>query len=1113
MLNLILGKDPFNKTEYVRDLVANKVSQGEKCILIVPEQFSFETEKAMLERVGANKMLAVDVLSLSRLAELTVEKYGKIKTKPAADDAVKMMTMSLALEALSTELSVYGKYASRSQLIAQLVSFATEIKQWTVSIDLLENYANQAKASSLKTKLGELVKIISLYNAMLENSYYDTGDILGELVQVLDEKNIFENTVVAIDGFTRFTKQEYAVVERIIKQANDVYVTFDCDMSDDEYSLFANNNKQVRMLKLLAQKNCVKTAPIIKTENDTEEVKECLLKLTSSVFVPESEPAQTDPKGSVELLCAQNKADECEFVAMTVKKLLREKSARCKDIIVFERTEGDYGKLLAAALKKYGVPFFEDMRQPIDTQPLIVYIRSLLETVCSGLNTQTLMRHLKTGLTDITDDEISELENYAFVWKINSSQWKNEFTENPNGFGREMSEFDEKKLDSLNRIRKKAVLPILKFKKEFTDAQNEKKTEVLYNYLVKNSIAGKMKKAADDFFEQGKTALSQQQDAVWSLVCDMLDKLYSTSKNTGVSNSRYFELFDILLSVSDFGTVPQGLDTVTLCSADRARNSRKKYVFVLGANDGVFPLNPSTQGLLSDKERILLKNAGIELAETAEYKLTEEKYIVYRTLSSACETVFISYSKADFQGTALSESSIVREVKRIFPNISVIEYDCVNPIEKIESGASAFEVYAQNYSYDNAFVSSLREYLISDERYSGRIRTLENSAKKTEISIENSETATELFGKNMHLSASKTEVYHKCPFQYFCKHGLNAQPRREASVDPAVSGSLIHETFEKILSRFSKDELLSMTEEKLRENVVRIMNGYLEEKMGGDANKSKRFIKQYALIGEQIVFALSKIIEEMKVSDFVPTDFELPINYGSQVQPYELDLSDGGKLFVSGSVDRVDIMEKNGKKYLRVVDYKSNGKTFRLSDVVSGLSTQMLIYLFTLVKNGKEKYGETVPAGVLYMPAKYGKSDLSRNATGEEIGEKLLKSNKMDGLVVNDMEIIQSMEHDVSGRFIPVSLKNDGSFSKNSKLINADDLKLLNKKIDGILKNMAVSLHKGQIPVLPVNEDACKYCDYAEVCGFENGDMYRGVVSADNSEIIEMLKGEESENG
>lgn len=1112
MLNLILGKTPFVKTEYVRQLVAERAKNGERCIIIVPEQFSYETEKSMLDLVGAQNMLFVDVLSMTRLAQLILSEHADPEEKPEADDGVKMMTMSLALEKLGDKLQIYRKYTARPQLIAELVSFATELKQWTVSVDSLDEFSKNAKASSLKSKLDELVMILSLYNTMLEKSYYNTDDKLTRLSSVISDCRYFEDKIVAIDGFTRFTKQEYAVVEKILSQSLQTYITFDSDGGKEDYSLFANNNRQVELLKSLANKSSVKIAPIKYVEADFDD-NDVFKSLSDGAFSPEFTVSDVSCDGKIKIVSAPNKADECEFVAMSIKRLMREKNIRCRDIAVLQRSEGSYDKELSSAFKRYGVPFYEDARQAVANEPLAVYLTSLLEIACNGLNTDVLMRHLKTGLSSLTADEISRIENYAFVWRISSAQWRNDFTENPSGFGYKLSDFDRNTLRYLNSLREKAVAPVLAFKDDFSQAENEKKAEVIYDYLIKNSIDKKLKRLSDELLKDGKTALSQEQDAVWRLVIDMLDKLWNTCKQSNISDKRFYELFNILLSVSDFGSVPKAIDAVTLSAADRARMPQKKYVFIVGANDGEFPLNPPTQGLLSDKDRTELKLSGIELAETADYKLTEEKYIAYRSLITASEGLFVSYCDADYMGASMAPSQIVREICRIFPSAEVEEYENIPPLEKIESEASAFEIYAKGYNEDTELTASLREYLQSDDVNRGRLQTLENSADKRDERIDSGEIATELFGKNMHLSASKTEVYYKCPFQYFCKYGIYAKPRKEAQVDPAISGSLIHKVFEIILDEFPKQKLIEASPEVLKKRITEIMDDYLEEKMGGAQSKSKRFMKQYNSISEQIFFALSKMVEEFKVSDFAPADFELPISYGADIEPYELPLSDGGTLSVSGSVDRVDTMEKNGKKYLRVVDYKSGGKTFNLSDVVSGLSTQMLIYLFAIEKNGKEKYGDIIPSGVLYMPAKAAAADLDRYASEQDITDKVLESNRMSGIIVDDIDIIKGMEHDVNGWFIPVTLTKSGAFSKRSKLIKAEDFVRLKRKIDMILKQMALNLHKGEISVLPAKEDVCKYCDYSSVCGFEDGDSYREIAEGKDNEIIEILRNEEEENG
>ncbi len=1112
MLNFVLGRNLSGKTEYVRNLVAEGVrSGGDRYVIIVPEQFSYETEKAMLNKVGADGMQRLDVLSLSRLAEIILEQCGENSLKPPADDGVRVLSMSSALDALEGRLEVFKKYSSRPALMGELISFASEIKQCSVSTDELKAFADSMKQSSLKNKLSELSLIISLYNLIIDNSYYDSSDALTLLCSALDGYCWFENRTVVIDAFTRFTKQELYVIEKIIKQSENVYFTFCTDgVKTDGFSVFANVEKQIEALKNLARKNNVGIAkPVIL--KPCENKREKYLSILEENFFTDGRGSFDDNPESIKICSAPTQTDECEFVALTVKRLLREENARCRDIIVYERKKDTYDRKLTAAFRKFGVPFFEDKRQPVSNQPLVIFINTLLETAVEGISTDVLMRHLKSGLSSLSETEIAELENYALMWKISASGWQNDFTENPRGFGTPFNDFDTATLQRLNEYRKKAVAPVLAFRRDFSEAQGEKKTEILYSFLVKSNVRQRLKDLAMSLLADGKDALYEEQDTVWTLVTDMLDKLYRSTLGANISVKRYRELFNTLLFVSDIGTVPQGLDSVTIGAADRTRTGEKKYVFIVGANAEVFPLMPSTKGLLNDRERILLRENGIELANTAEYKLIEEKFFAYHALSTATERLFVTYSASDSSGESLIPSEIVTEITEIFPNIDCKAFENIASLQKIESKQSAFEMLAKNYGDNSIFSVAAEEFFNSDSEYKGRLSALKKAVEKTPQTIKSAETATELFGKNMYLSASKAETYYKCPFQYFCRYGIKAEPRKEAQIDAALSGSIIHFVFEKMFSGFSKKKLQEMSDDELAIEIDKILKIYLNENMGGGENKSKRFIKHYETISLQTFSILKRMIEEFKTSEFTPVDFELSIGNDGEIMPYELTLPNGSSLKISGSVDRVDTMEKNGKKYLRVVDYKSNGKTFNLYDVIEGLSAQMLIYLFAIERNGERKYGDIIPSGVLYMSAKPEAADLGRNATQEEIDKKRLKSNRMNGLVLNDMTVIEGMEKDIGGVFIPVSMNSDGVLK--GSLITSEEFNKLHKKVDEVLKSMVVNLQSGLIPVLPAGEDACKWCDYRSVCGYETGDKLREIPKLKSEEVLKILDGEGEEIG
>lgn len=1116
MLNFVLGRNGSGKTEYLRNIAADRLTDGSgECVFIVPEQFSFESERSMLEKIGPEKMLKLEIFSFTRLAHILNQKYGE-KLKPQIDDGVCSVLMSMTLEALTDKLEFYKKFSSKPMLIGQLITFSDELKKCGIEPKELVEAAKRSDNTILKSKLKELSLITSLYCAQINRNYSDSRDLLTIAADLIPQNDYFRGKTVCIDAFSGFTAQERKVIEQIIKQSDNVFISLCTDSvkkSDCGFSLFDNVTGELQKLKSSAEKMNIAVAKPIFLSVETDEKSDDLSYLEKSVFSSYPQEYDGDCKNIV-LCSAGNKTDESDFIACTIKKLLRLGDYRCREIAVVERTQDTYDKELNESFKKFGIPFFEDKRQPISAQPVIVLVNCLLIMSQNGLSTESLFRYLKTGLIDIGESDIGELENYAVIWKIDGAKWKNDFTENPDGLGVEFNEKSTKKLVRFNEIRKQAVGPILAFRRDFSDADGIEKSRLIYNFLKSHKIADRLAALASDLIESGNSSLADEQDTVWQLLMQMLDNLSNVIGEITVTPKRYFELYSVLLSTVSLGTIPQSIDAVTIGSAERMRITGCRAVFIVGANSGVFPLDLPTDGILNDRERKSLEKLGLELTKTAEYKTVDEHFFAYHALTGAKEKVFISYSLSDYSGSALFPSEIVNEINEIFPNVRHIDTACINSIDKIESDASAFELAAREFNSGGELSATLNQYFENMPEYSDRLNAIDRIVNREETKINDKSLATELFGKSMFVSASRCETYYKCPFEYFCKYGLNAKPRNVAELDPAQSGTVIHYVLEHILSENSRTELNSFDDKIIKEKIKDIMNRYLAEALGGSDNKPKRFLYLYSRLLTTLFEVVKRIIEELKVSDFTPTDFELKIDKDGEVEPYEVALPNGGKLYIRGSVDRVDTMQKDGKTYVRVIDYKSGGKKFLLSDVFFGLNMQMMIYLFAIKQNGEEKYGDIVPSGVLYMPAKQGGENLDRNAEPQQILSEKLKNSRLNGIVLNDENVIRGMDRTLSKCYINVEPDNKNGGFKGD-LITLAELGKLQKKVDAELCEMADSLQNGVIPVLPAvggnYKNTCEYCDYSQVCGFELYGNSREISNSALSKVLGILNSEEGE--
>lgn len=1119
MLHFIFGRAGSGKTEYVRKMLSEKLLAGEQgLLLIVPEQFSFETEREMLKKVGARQLQNLEILTFSRLAEIVLEKTGR-ENKPKITDGMRAVMMRLALDSLEDKTEIYKKYKSRTALLQSLVTFSTELKQCAVSTDALETAGNALQACALKQKLTELAQITALYKALVHERFSDDTDLLTDLETAILETDCLQGKTVVFDTFAGFTKQERAVIAAMLPRCREVYITLCTEGKESARQnacVFDNINAEAEKLKRAAaeQNVPIATPVVLKAAPDSRPRP---IRFLEQNLYNCRKPRFDGEQNCISLYSAANRSEEADFVARTIRKLLREGTCRARDILVLQRRKDTYDHELCAAFHKYGIPYFEDKRQPVAVQPLMQYVSSLLEMAAEGMTTEALLRALKTGLGGISGDDVSELENYATVWGIERGAWKTEFTENPSGLGRAMQERDEQKLAELNEFREKAVAPILRFCTDFRAASGAQKAEMLYHHLRKSGVDTALQDLAQSLLAAGYRETAAEQDTVWQMLMEILNALYLSVGERQISASDFYDLFCILLDSTDLGQLPQGLDTVRIAAADRVRQSPPRVVFAVGVNDGVFPENPPTDGVLNDAERKTLLTLGVELTETAEVKTVDERYFVYTAFTLPTERLFVSWSVSDYKGGSLFASAAVRELHALFPDLPETDSSTVPPMERLECAASAFETCASLYASSTVLSETLKTYFETIPAYRARLAAVEQITQNKEVSFETPQNAKNLFREDMTVSASKAEVYYKCPFSYFCKYGLHLNPLKKAELDVAQSGTVIHYCLEVLLRAYDRDTLLSFSDAQLRVKITETVKQYAEENMGTALNDS-RFSFLLGNLEKSVFDVLQRLLCEFQVSDFIPTAFELSIAPDGEIEPYGLQLPDGGTLRIIGSVDRVDTMVKDGKTYLRVVDYKSGGKQFNLGEVFSGLNMQMLIYLFAVCENGKDRFVSPVPAGVLYLPAKTIEDGLARNADMQAILASRLRNSRMNGVVLGTADAVLGMDKTVSGNFIPITVNKSGNFSGN--LLSTAEFAALKEKVDENLRQMGTLLHEGHIPVLPAytkNKNlACTYCDFAAVCGYEEGDRQRqiadyGRFDIAKKQLTEVKEGETDE--
>ena len=323
-------------------------------------------------------------------------------------------------------------------------------------------------------------------------------------------------------------------------------------------------------------------------------------------------------------------------------------------------------------------------------------------------------------------------------------------------------------------------------------------------------------------------------------------------------------------------------------------------------------------------------------------------------------------------------------------------------------------------------------------------------------------------------------------------------------------GNVIHLALEELLRRYTPEQLRNLEDSALRREIRSIADGSLSARTQDRDALPKRFFYLYGRMVDQIFRLVRMLAQELCQSEFRPLRFEYPIGEQEGTRPLRLGTASGDEVRVEGKVDRVDCYHGSDRDYIRVIDYKTGGKKFDLSEVVQGLNMQMLLYLFTLGENGVADLPSPGEAGVLYMPGSGHFTRDRRDASAESIAEDQRKSYCMSGMVLDNPEVIEAMELGTAGRYIPVSLKKDGSYTAASSVITEEQLGLLRRQIAGNVVRMAELLHEGKIGAVPANRNGrlpCEYCDYRSVCGREAEWPDRPVVKLEKAEIYEQLEG------
>lgn len=1069
MLQFLTGRAGAGKSEYLRRMVVEKSgSPVLRPVMIVPEQYSFETEKKIFSLAGPVKANRIDVVSFTRLANLVFRREGGIAGKVLSDGGRRMM-MRMAIASCKDHLEVYGKAAESERITDAMLTAISEFKLCGITAEQLRS-ASAGKDSVLQKKLLEIALVYSAYDAMLEGTYLDSRDDLTRLEQRLQTSDFFAGRFVAVDSFEGFTPQERKILACIMRRAEHIVIALCTDNEPEQGTgLFSLVNRTKRQLKHAARMQAIPVGHEIHLEKPLRYRNKALMHLEQNLF--RAGQAYSAESQAVRIITAQSVFEEAEWVAAAVRNLVMDEGYAYRDFTIVCRSPERYYDCVGNEMQKRDIPCFLSVPERVDAEPVMRFVLNAFEVVCRGFAQQQLFAFLKTGITGFTAGEISDLENYAFTWKLTKEEWLHGFTKHPEGFGKETTDETAAVLRRLNDIRSRAIVPLRQFQKRILEASGREISEAVYALMIAFELEIHFPAYCERLRDTGEIAAADKQMRVWELMMEILEQMAAVLGEAVIDADRYASLLKDVIRSEDISEIPNVLDEVVFGKPEQVRQSSPKVVFILGAAQGEFPLLPQNAGLFSDAERRVLIQSDLPLGDPLEQKTIEERYLAYSVCCLPSEKLYVSYP-ASIDGEEKAPSEIVNAVAELFPS------DCFLDEPELaflaNSKAAAFTKAAAAFSQNTPAAAALLSISREMPEYKGRMEALARAASKAPVKI--SEKAAEgFFGDALSLSASRIESFFRCPFQYFCRYGLKARERMPAEINAMQYGTIMHDIFEKVFSR-DLEEVKNWTETELLRRIELYIAAYAEERLGGMDGLDGRERYRLRRLAMSAVILVRHVCEELAQSKFQPAALEM--NIGTEIAPLKIRSAEGHMVSVSGIIDRVDVLPDAHEGYARVVDYKTGQKDFHLADVVYGLNMQMLVYLAALVSSGRYR-----PAGILYTPLAAVSVTVDPSAESDEIKKEQDKSLRMNGMVLSDPEIIRAMEDAAKGKFIPASIGAKGDVRGSA--VNAQDMDMLLQYCQRLIATMADRLCRGEIGAAPMTKrgSPCAYCAYAYVCG------------------------------
>ncbi|MBE6008451.1 MAG: helicase-exonuclease AddAB subunit AddB [Lachnospiraceae bacterium] len=1091
-LRFILGRAGTGKTYKCLMEIAEKQKGNDKNIIyIVPEQFTLQAEKDILSHTDGSAMLKASVLSFKRLAYNVFSKEGGAGGR-YLNDTAKIMVLRRIMAEREGDLSFFKSLADKTGFMRQLSEMIKELFSYGVTPEELIKEDNPDVF--LKGKLADLSLIYKDYKEFLDSGYLADERTLDILSDKLEKSDLIKGAEIWIDGFYGFTPQEYRIIEKLLVSADTVTVTLTIDKASymskklDVSSLFYETWNTANKIKEICRQNGVRFNAQV-SEKASRYKRDGLLVLEGR-FAGE-EPAGNDHNG-INIYSAADIYEEAKQTARTIVSIVRGGKYRYRDIAVLVSSPERYQTAVRSVFEEYGIPVFMDKKHKVALHPLSEAIRNVIDVIAYDFSYENMFAYLKTGFSGVSADDIDIIENYCLAYGIKGYKWR----QTTWSYGKKI--YDDEELYHINKLKDEITAP---FEELYNKCGNNKKTTVkdicthIMKFLKAINAAEKMAEETDRYKEEGRIDRAYENEQCWDAVMEVITDAVNILGAYEMTIREFAALFEAGITDADMGILPHGVDNVIVGDIKRSRLPEIKRLFVLGVNDSLIPSGNVTNRLVDDDERELLYKLGTELASWGKRKSFEEEFLIYGALTKPAEGLYLSYSTGTIEGAELKPSVIITKITDIFPGLDIKtadDYDeaygiaNINTAKKLigEKTGAGEERFARAVS--DALCEEIGE-IVTD--HIAKLNKSINKLPKLDLDI-----VDKVYGGSIYSSISRLERYASCPFSYFLQYNIKASDRKLYKIENPDMGSMLHEIIELFSKHIIENGLDWRTLEE--KECYTIIEGIVK-KISADA-KDSLFSSTKAL--EYVVVRLERIakravwsfIRHIKAGSFYPAGYEVGFGAGEDLPPVVIEIEGRGKLLLNGKIDRVDYVDIDGIKYVKVIDYKSGSKAFSLREVYYGLQLQLVLYMDSVLKYLEKKGEKVSPGGMFYYRVMDPVIKGDKELTDADIDKLLYGEFKMTGLVLKNEQIYKALDEMNFERssIIPLTLGKDGSPDKHSSVADEDDYRAVVALAERNTAQIGKNILEGNISVSPYTNGKkapCSYCVYKSVCLIDDG--------------------------